>query len=85
MSAAAKTTAILLPVGLPDTKDSGLSHNCRHWAYSSIPTAMNKGTDATTSKALDERELGSGKTSQAATGQVTKVSAATFHFTATVT
>jgi hypothetical protein len=46
---------------------------------------MNKGRDARTSKALDERELGFGKTSHAAIGQVTKVSPANFHFTAIFT
>src|SRR5690348_5168718 len=50
-----------------------------------MPRAMNKGSEASTSKNLNAPESGSEGASQNAIGQVTKVSAATFHFTATFT
>src|SRR6185312_15491310 len=50
-----------------------------------MPRAMNKGSEASTSKNLNAPESGSEGASQNAIGQVTKVRAATFHFTATLT
>jgi hypothetical protein len=46
---------------------------------------MNKGSEAKTSRNLNAPESGSEGPSQNTTGQVTKVSAAIFHFTATFT
>ena len=50
-----------------------------------MPRAMNKGSEAKTSRNLNAPESGSEGPSQNTTGQVTKVSAAIFHFTATFT